>query len=239
MSDPAVETRSASRTDRVVAAITQMILDGELAAGDRLPIEAALAEKLEVSRGSLREGVRALAVLGIVEARQGDGTFVTSLAPNVLLGPLGLLVELQGAGHSLHVHSVRRLLEAEAAAQAARNPASEFSARARAAIDQAEELFAEADAHSTDHERFIDADISFHRVIADWSGNPVLAAMVEAFAGRTARHRLRHGQLEPGADLRAHRAHEAILAAITDGDGDRARVLMSAHLLEIEDFLRE
>lgn len=56
-----MDDRPMSRTDRVVDSITRMILDGELAAGDRLPVEAELAERLEVSRGSLREGVRALA----------------------------------------------------------------------------------------------------------------------------------------------------------------------------------
>ena len=80
-----MDDRPMSRTDRVVDSITRMILDGELAAGDRLPVEAELAEHLEVSRGSLREGVRALAVLGVLDVRQGDGTYVSSLAPERLL----------------------------------------------------------------------------------------------------------------------------------------------------------
>ncbi|KGM08789.1 FadR/GntR family transcriptional regulator, partial [Cellulomonas carbonis] len=109
-----------SRTDRVVDGITRMILDGELRAGDRLPVEKDLAAALDVSRGSLREGVRALEALGVLEARQGAGTYVTSLDPSLLVGPLGMVVELQAAGHALPVHEVRRTLETEAAGLAAR-----------------------------------------------------------------------------------------------------------------------
>lgn len=111
-----------SRTDRVVEAVTRMVLDGRLAPGDRLPVEKELATELGVSRGSLREGMRALAVLGVVEIRQGDGTYVTSLDPALLVGPLGLLVDLQGLAapaHTTHVHAVRRLLETEVAGLAA------------------------------------------------------------------------------------------------------------------------
>ncbi|MCL3859491.1 FadR/GntR family transcriptional regulator [Actinotalea sp. K2] len=234
-----------SRTDHVVDGITRMILDGELSPGDRLPVEKDLATRLEVSRGSLREGVRALSVLGVVESRQGDGTYVTSLDPSLLAGPLGLVVELQGAGHALHVHAVRRMLETEAAGLAASRTqaAGPSLVRARAALDDAARVLAEApgpdaDAGVDHHERLLDADVAFHRAVADAAGNPVLAALIEALAGRTARHRLWRGITQAGADERTQGEHEAILAAVTDGDTGRARVRMAAHLLEVEDFLR-
>src|SRR5690606_28107285 len=90
-----------SRTVEVVDGIKRMILDGELGPGDRLPVEKDLAEALGVSRGSLREGVRALSILGIVDTRQGDGTYVTSLDPGRLLSPMGFVVDLQGDGSAL------------------------------------------------------------------------------------------------------------------------------------------
>ena len=233
-----------SRTDLVVSGVTQMVLDGELAAGDRLPVEQDLAQRFGVSRGSLREGVRALSVLGVVESRQGAGTYVTSLDSSLLLGPVGLLVELQGAGQAVHVHAVRRLLETEAAGLAARTPSEEFATSARAALDAAAAILAGAlsapDARpgDVDHEGLIEADIAFHRAVARSSGNPVLTALIEALAGRTSRHRLWRGRTEAGADERSHGEHEAIFAAVMAGDPDRARVRMSAHLLEVEDFLR-
>lgn len=232
-----------SRTDHVVDGITRMILEGELSPGDRLPVEKDLAARLDVSRGSLREGVRALSVLGVVESRQGDGTYVTTLDPGLLVAPLGLVVELQSAGHALPVHAVRRMLETEAAGLAASNArgAAEALSRAGAALDDAAGVLsgaAAAGSQDVDHERLLQADIAFHRSIAEAAGNPVLAALIEALAGRTARHRLWRGRTEAGADERTQHEHEAILAAVTDGDPERARVRMAAHLLEVEDFLR-
>ncbi|MBO1753458.1 FadR family transcriptional regulator [Actinotalea sp. BY-33] len=236
-----------SRTDRVVDGITAMILDGSLAPGDRLPVEKDLAATLGVSRGSLREGVRALSVLGVVDSRQGDGTYVTSLDPSLLVAPLGLVVELQGAGHALHVHTVRRMLETEVAGLAASNAAGagEALARARAALDSSAATLAArtspaggAAEDPADHEALLEADIAFHRALAEAAANPVLGALVEALAGRTARHRLWRGIAQAGADERTQDEHEAVLDAVLAGDTERARVRMAAHLLEVEDFLR-
>ena len=232
-----------SRTDHVVDGITQMILDGELAAGDRLPIEKDLAAALRVSRGSLREGVRALTLLGVLDTRQGDGTYVTSLDANLLLGPMGLLVELQGAGNALHIHTVRRLLETEAAGLAAANVASRGDqdptmqdgiARARAALATSEHILA---GPQVENEQLIQTDVAFHGAIAELAGNPVLAALIAAFASRTLRARIWRGLTEDGAHQRTGREHELILRAVLEGDSERARVRMAAHLLDVEDFV--
>src|SRR4026209_2883006 len=81
-------------TDAAIASIRHMILTGELAPGDRLPPEADLAANLGLSRTSLREAVRALTVLGVIDTRQGDGSYITGLGPELLLGALGLAVDL-------------------------------------------------------------------------------------------------------------------------------------------------
>src|SRR3990170_7751164 len=90
-----VHAAGRSQTDVVVESIKGMITRGELSAGSRLPIERDLAVNLGVSRGSLREGVRALAMMGVLETRQGDGTYVTSLDANLLLAPMTFMVDLQ------------------------------------------------------------------------------------------------------------------------------------------------
>ena len=77
-------------TDDAITSIRHMILTGELAPGDRLPPEADLAANLGLSRTSLREAVRALTVLGVIDTRQGDGSYITGLGPELLLGALGL-----------------------------------------------------------------------------------------------------------------------------------------------------
>ena len=72
---------SRSQSEVVVDGIKDMITSGVLSAGSRLPVEKDLADELRVSRGSLREGVRALVLMGVLETRQGDGTYVTALDP--------------------------------------------------------------------------------------------------------------------------------------------------------------
>ncbi|WP_154792414.1 FadR/GntR family transcriptional regulator [Occultella kanbiaonis] len=232
--------RRGSRTDHVVTGIARLIIDGDLAAGDRLPVEKDLAARFDVSRGSLREAVRALAALGVVESRQGDGTYVTSLDPALLVGPLGLAVDLQAAGHGAHIHSVRRLLEVEAAGLAATQGLASTPERSDAvdAIEAAAAMLAEVPPGGLDRAAFLELDLAFHRAIGAASGNPVLAALIEALAGRTARHRLLRSATEAGVEHRTQAEHEAILSAVTAGDPERARVRMAAHLLAVEDFLR-
>src|SRR5919197_826131 len=118
---PATRTRTpgVSQTDVVVQGIRQMIVNGRLRPGDRLPVEKDLAAALGVSRNPLREGVRALSMMGVLETRQGDGTYVTTLDPYMLLAPIGFFVDLQDRSGTHHLHAVRRILETEAAALAA------------------------------------------------------------------------------------------------------------------------
>ncbi|RRR98083.1 FadR/GntR family transcriptional regulator [Glycomyces terrestris] len=223
-----------SRTDDVVNGIRHMILSGELSPGERLPVEKDLAERLGVSRGSLREGVRALSILGVLDTRQGDGTYVTGLDVSRLLAPMGFVVELQGEGQARHVHAIRRLLETEAVRLAASRIPDEAVAEARALLDEAAALL---DTAPDEHERIIEIDIAFHRIIASHTGNPVLAGMIEALAGRTVRERLWRSLREAGADRRTHEEHLAIWRALRDRDPDVARVRMANHLLGVEESL--
>ncbi|GAA3085367.1 DNA-binding FadR family transcriptional regulator [Kribbella aluminosa] len=236
MSPGQPRSAGASQTDVVVQSIRQMIIEGRLRPGDRLPIERDLAAALGVSRNPLREGVRALSIMGVLETRQGDGTYVTKLDPSMLLAPMGFVVDLQDGTGTHHLHVVRRILETEGAALAARDIGSEKLA---AADDLLRRNEAELALPDPDHETVIENDIAFHRIIAEAAGNPVLSALVDALGGRTMRDRLRRSIAEPGADQTAHREHLSILAALTSHDPDRARTLMAAHLFTVEDYLLE
>ena len=226
-----------SQTDVVVQSIKAMITRGELSAGSRLPVEKDLAVALGVSRGSLREGVRALAIMGVLETRQGDGTYVTSLDSELLLAPMAFMVDLQSPEHRLDLHAVRRVLESEAAARAALRISPDELAAAGAILDGArEQVFADP---VTDHETVMSADIAFHRVIAKASDNGALAALIDALADRTMLARRTIGLQHEEQVRTAFHDHEAILAALTAHEPDRARLLMSHHLLAIEDFLHD
>ncbi|MBY8875034.1 FadR family transcriptional regulator [Micromonospora sp. PLK6-60] len=223
-----------SRTDAVVDSIKRMILDGALRPGDRLPVEKELAESLGVSRGSLREGVSALSILGIVNTRQGDGTYVTNLDASELLAPMGFVVDFHGQGDARHIHSVRRLLEGEAARLAATRITHEALSQARELLDEAALIVGRS---PQDHERVIEIDIAFHRIIAAHSDNPVLVGLIEAFAGRTVRGRLWRSLHEAGADGRTHDEHVAIWRALAARDPERARTRMANHLMGVEESL--
>jgi DNA-binding transcriptional MocR family regulator len=93
-----------SQTDVVVGGIKSMIIRGRLGPGARLPREKDLALELNVSRGPLREGVRALCLMGVLETRQGDGTYVTSLDASLLLAPMAFLVDLGTEADTFHLH---------------------------------------------------------------------------------------------------------------------------------------
>jgi GntR family transcriptional repressor for pyruvate dehydrogenase complex len=223
-----------SRTDDVVNGIKHMLLEGKLRPGERLPREKELAEALGVSRGPLREGIRALSILGIVKVRQGDGTYITSLDVSRLLAPMGFVVDLQGQGPARHIHAIRRLLESEAARLAATRITDEALAEAKALLDDAARILSHA---PQEHERLIETDIAFHRVIASHTGNPVLVGMIESLASRTVRERLLRSLREEGVDQRTHAEHVAIWRALQARDPESARIRMANHLLGVEDSL--
>jgi DNA-binding FadR family transcriptional regulator len=227
---PAVQQ---SQTDVVIQEIKRLVLDGVLGPGSQLPIEKELAARLGVSRGSLREGVRALVHLGVLETRQGAGTYVTELDAGRLLSPLGFLAELSTPGNAAQLLGVRRVLEAESAALAA-------LAIDAAGLDALAEALSRADSAlwptGTDVDAFLDADADFHIRIARSTGNPALAALIENLIGRTARTRVIRAMSDRGAVRSTQTEHYAILEQLRRRDPHRARIRMEAHLLGVEEF---
>src|SRR3954451_19952488 len=104
--------------DQIASRLIALISERQLKAGDRLPPERELAALMGVSRSSLREALRALAMLGVMEMRQGDGTYLTSLEPDALMRPVGLVLALSDGG--LHeLFEARKIVEPGLAALAA------------------------------------------------------------------------------------------------------------------------
>ena len=155
-------------TDQAITKIKDLIVEGEFAPGDRLPKETELAERLGLSRSSLREAVRALSLVGVLDARQGDGTYVTSLEPELLLAGTSFLGDLVTGPTLLELCEVRRILEPAATALATpRLREEDFEA-----LEESLERMDDADSTQA----FIDADVDFHRVIVSACGNATLAS---------------------------------------------------------------
>jgi DNA-binding FadR family transcriptional regulator len=219
-----------SLTQRAIEQIKNMIVRGELQPGDKLPIENELATRLGLSRGSLREAVRALAVMRVLEVRQGDGTYVTSLEPELLLQSIGFFTELNQESTLVQVLDARRMLEAGAAALAAHFATPEELATLERLVEEM------PDCESI--ESFVDNDIQFHRVIATASRNNVVVALLDNLSSRTTRARVWRGSTEMGANERTVEEHRAIYEALVAHRGDIAAALSTAHIANVESWLQ-
>src|SRR5438105_11465765 len=116
---PRRSVRAPRVTEGAIDKIRERIVSGAWGPGDRLPRESQLAAELGISRNSLREAVRALSQLRVLEVRQGDGTYVSSLEPGLLLESTGFISHLLLGETELELYEVRRILEAAAATLAA------------------------------------------------------------------------------------------------------------------------
>ena len=176
---PTQETSMAALTDQAIAKIKDLIMSGEFAAASKLPKEQELAQRLGLSRNSLREAVRALTLIGVLEPRVGDGTYVTSLEPELLLTGMGFVSDLLTGPTLLELHQVRRILEPVATGMAtARLNEADFTAL--------EGCLARMDIAETT-QAFIAADEEFHRIIVTASGNATLASLIQNLSGGTLR----------------------------------------------------
>jgi len=218
-------------TDDAIEKIKEMIVSGRLRPGDRLPKEADLAAQLGLSRNSLREAVRALSQLRILDVRQGDGTYVTSLKPQLLLDAMSFAVDVHSDGSVLEFFEVRRVLEPAAVAMATLRMSEED-------IEKLRTHLAQVNAQTTVDD-LVANDLEFHRTIAEASGNSVLCSLVNSLASPTLRGRIWRGVNEQGAWERTQTEHRAILEAIASRQPDVARAWAAVHIAGVEQWLRK
>lgn len=219
-------------SDVVAASLERRILEGSLKPGDRLPPERELATELGVSRPSLREAIQKLASKGLVQSRQGGGTYVTDCLESSFFDPWQ---DMMGAHPNLRedLLEFRRMLEGQAAEWAAERATEADQAR----LDQAfAQLSAAFDAD--DLEGRSTADIAFHQAIGEASHNALIGHLSAALLRLMDDHiRLNLGELKniPAAASLLKTQHEAIHSAIRDGKPLAARAAAETHI----DFVRE
>ena len=195
-----------------------------LQAGDALPPERELMQQYGVGRSSVREALRMLESRGLIESR-GNGAFVVAAWRNPLEQGLGALLE-QKEADLRQLFEVRSILEAEAAALAARRRTDEHLARLTTAID---EMAASLDSE----ERYIRADIGFHLTVAEATGNRVVLHLMHAIREQLVNafgtvYRI------PGSPERSLAQHREIASAIALLRPDEARALMVEHVGRVE-----
>lgn len=210
--------------------IKALITEGSFVAGARLPPERDLCLRLSVSRPTLREAIRSLGTMGVLQSRQGAGTYVTDLASITLAEPLRFMIGLNSRS-LVELADVRQLLESGAAALAATQITPEELDELRGVIDELET----GTLHPT---RFIELDEHFHRVIHVAARNGLLLALLDGMSGLTGRSREITGRV-PGLLAGTIRSHGRILEALVAGDPEAARRAMLQHLDEIRGALIE
>lgn len=209
---------------KIVDQVKQNIASGNLKKGDKLPSERQMSEMFGLSRATIREAIKALNTLGIIECSHGSGNYISSNLSNSLTEPLSIMFMLEG-GHPGHTLELRRAIEFAAAGSAARNIEETELARLRALCDCIEA--------STDENEKARYDFQFHREIARASGNPLLIVLLNAVETLISEHvhDARASILKDNSkeDI-INRQHRDIVDALSRSSPEEAEKAVLAHI---------
>jgi GntR family transcriptional regulator, transcriptional repressor for pyruvate dehydrogenase complex len=212
--------RTEGLTENVVRQLKDCIRRRIITPGERLPPERELAALLKISRGSLRQALKALQVMGVLNVVQGSGAYLSDHAEAILRDPEGLLIPLRG--HSFaEMYEARRAMEAESAASAALRAGKQDVEKMRAEIRSMRAI-------GSNIRKFVSHDNAFHHHIAVASGNSVFIWFIDLLQKVLAKGQIIHARSEQMQSSIAE--HKAILAAIEAHDPESARKEMLAHL---------
>lgn len=215
-----------SAAERVITQIIGLIRSGNVTSGDRLPTEADLANAFQVSRPIVREALRALAILGIVETRQGGRCFVTDLSVARLMAPLQFVISLDETSVDA-LHEARLMTEVGIIRRAALHSDERVLARL-------DEMVAAGFLLVKDPVGFRMLDQEFHRTINQLGGNPFLNVVAQSFYELGMEYRRMASESRRVLE-RSAAEHSAIAEALKRSDPDEAAAAMSVHLNSIHE----
>ncbi len=222
-----------TRSQQVREQLERAVLSGEFAPGDRLPSERELTQTFGVSRVSVREALRSLEALGMIRIVQGSGCFVVDPGDNA-----SSLFRQWIALHSVELHDVLQVHEALgglAAAQAAEIATPETVSELEAICDDFDACLQEP-AGPAKLKRLLDLDVRFHDVLTRASGIPLIAQLLHELNECVVDTHISLGIDELPANSAVQ--HRAIVQAIADGDGPRARAAMQEHVQRVRETLQ-
>jgi len=221
----------------IVEQIQQLIAGGELKPGDKLLAERDLAEKLQVSRVSVREAIRALEMLGFVEIRPGDGTFVRDTDTDDIIRPLAMFLAVD-RGSLLEMFEVRRIFETATAGLAAERASSEEVEQIGQLLEKMKEGI-----NLQDSEKGEEFDTAFHYAVADATHNSLLTKLFRTVSEEfTKAVSIARRQLFLDSASNVQKIidqHTRVFEAIQARDARRASKAMLEHLTFAEAELRK
>jgi GntR family transcriptional repressor for pyruvate dehydrogenase complex len=211
--------------EKVAQQITEMMRDGLLKPGDRLPPERELAETFQVSRSSLRDAIRVLEVMGLVTPRQGEGTIVCDVSAESLMSPLSSML-LHKRELVSELLDLRRMIEPPLAGRAATRATPEE-------LFRLEDILRRQKAKVDRGELAVEEDSEFHYAIAEAAKNTVVLRVVDVFMDLLRESRARSLQVQ-GRLQKSFAGHQLIFRAIKRRNAVAAEVAMRRHIEEIE-----
>jgi GntR family transcriptional repressor for pyruvate dehydrogenase complex len=220
--------RKERRYEQVAEQIQKLIAQGLLKSGDRLPPERELATRFGVARSSIRDAVRTLEVMGILEPRQGAGTVVRDLSADSLVVPLATVL-VRKRELVAELLDVRRMLEPGLAARAAKNATVEE-------VLELEDILRRQAEKMERGEPTIEEDSEFHYSIGRAARNSVVLKVLDVLMDLLRESRARSLQA-PGRPERSYAGHMRVLRAIKRRDPEAAEKAVRKHLEEIESIV--
>lgn len=202
-----------------------LLKEKQLKAGDKLPPERELAAMMQVSRPSLREGLRALSMMNVLEIRQGDGTYVTSLDPELLVEQLSLVLALDDST-LLQLFEARKIIEVGIIGLAAKRITDDDIGDLKANLARSEQAV-------VDPTTFLEVDVDLHKKITEIAQNPILTRIFDSVNQLGRASRTRTTELD-GIREQSLEDHKAIVAALEAKDSDAAQAAMLQHLNNVQ-----
>ena len=212
----------------IVKQILGLIEKGKLKRGDQLPVERELSETFKVSRATVREAIFSLESMKLVQRRQGDGTYVIASTEEALVQPLAAAL-FHEKDDIIDIFFIRKIVEPEVAQLASEQATPEE-------VSELEEILKEQERELRDGGNPVQTDAEFHHVLARMAKNRVLERLLLALVDLMGKTREKYLQTDERKE-KSLQGHQAILAAIRNGNGKAARQAMRRHLEEVEDTL--
>jgi GntR family transcriptional regulator, transcriptional repressor for pyruvate dehydrogenase complex len=212
-------------TELVVQRIKDLLKDGELKAGSRLPPERELADMLNISRPSLRTALKALSVMGIIRAKPGAGTYIAEEIPEVFTEPMHSMTLIHNTSYE-ELFEARRIIEAGLAELGAERATEEDIAALNREIEGMKRTVG-------DPEGFLIHDVHFHQAMARAANNKLMSGVMDTIAQLL--YHIRRQTIAKANDFNETiEWHQKIVAAMAKHDTKRAKEMLSGHLRQAQ-----
>jgi len=222
-------------SQQIAEQLQELIVNGALQPGDKLPSELQLAAQVGVSRTVIREAVQTLEQKGLLKVLVGSGTYVSRVAPQVVSESIGLFVR-QGDSSFSDLDDLRQMFEIEVVGLAAERAKPEDILRIEEIVQEMATAIAKIESQPEYLEQFVEADLAFHNALAEATQNPLFSILLEPITHLLMEFR-RLASKAPGAPADAFEYHRRVLEQVKAGNALASREIMREHLTKAREWI--